>query len=34
MGALALALARRVGYVNAGTVEFLVDAEREPTSSR
>jgi acetyl-CoA carboxylase, biotin carboxylase subunit len=30
MGALALALARRVGYVNAGTLEFLVDAERKP----
>ena len=26
MGALALALVRRVGYVNAGTLEFLVDA--------
>ena len=30
MGALALSLVRRVGYVNAGTLEFLVDAEREP----
>ena len=30
MGALALALVRRVGYVNAGTLEFLVDAERKP----
>jgi acetyl-CoA carboxylase biotin carboxylase subunit len=30
MGALAVALARRVGYVNAGTLEFLVDAERNP----
>jgi acetyl-CoA carboxylase, biotin carboxylase subunit len=30
MGALALALVRRVGYVNAGTLEFLVDAGREP----
>ena len=30
MGELALALVRRVGYVNAGTLEFLVDAEREP----
>ena len=30
MGALALALVRRVGYVNAGTVEFLVDAQRAP----
>ena len=30
MGALALALARRVGYRNAGTVEFLVDAHRTP----
>jgi len=30
MGALALALVRRVGYVNAGTLEFLVDAERTP----
>jgi acetyl-CoA carboxylase biotin carboxylase subunit len=30
MGSLAVALARRVGYVNAGTLEFLVDAERQP----
>ena len=30
MGALAVALVRRVGYVNAGTLEFLVDAERNP----
>ena len=30
MGALAVALAKRVGYVNAGTLEFLVDAERNP----
>jgi acetyl-CoA carboxylase biotin carboxylase subunit len=30
MGALAVALARRVGYVNAGTLEFLVDAEGNP----
>jgi acetyl-CoA carboxylase biotin carboxylase subunit len=30
MGELALALVRRVGYVNAGTLEFLVDAERQP----
>jgi acetyl-CoA carboxylase biotin carboxylase subunit len=28
MGELATALVRRVGYVNAGTLEFLVDAER------
>ncbi len=28
LGALALALVRRVSYVNAGTLEFLVDAER------
>ncbi|MDQ7029272.1 MAG: acetyl-CoA carboxylase biotin carboxylase subunit [Ardenticatenia bacterium] len=28
MGAAAVAAARAVGYVNAGTVEFLVDAER------
>ncbi len=30
MGALAVALAKRVGYVNAGTLEFLVDHERNP----
>jgi acetyl-CoA carboxylase biotin carboxylase subunit len=30
MGELAMALVRRVGYVNAGTIEFLVDAERQP----
>jgi acetyl-CoA carboxylase biotin carboxylase subunit len=30
MGELALSLVRRVGYVNAGTLEFLVDAERRP----
>jgi acetyl-CoA carboxylase biotin carboxylase subunit len=30
MGSLAVALVKRVGYVNAGTLEFLVDAEREP----
>jgi acetyl-CoA carboxylase biotin carboxylase subunit len=30
MGGLAVALARRAGYVNAGTLEFLVDARREP----
>ena len=30
MGALAVALVQRVGYVNAGTLEFLVDAERTP----
>ncbi|HEY7512417.1 MAG TPA: acetyl-CoA carboxylase biotin carboxylase subunit [Vicinamibacteria bacterium] len=30
MGALAVALARRAGYVNAGTLEFLVDAAGEP----
>jgi acetyl-CoA carboxylase biotin carboxylase subunit len=30
MGALAMALVRRVGYVNAGTLEFLVDSERKP----
>jgi acetyl-CoA carboxylase biotin carboxylase subunit len=30
MGSLAVALAKKAGYVNAGTLEFLVDAEREP----
>jgi acetyl-CoA carboxylase biotin carboxylase subunit len=30
MGSLAVALAKRVGYVNAGTLEFLVDADRNP----
>jgi acetyl-CoA carboxylase biotin carboxylase subunit len=30
MGALAVALARRTGYVNAGTVEFLVSGDGEP----
>ncbi len=30
MGALAIALVKRAGYVNAGTLEFLVDAERNP----
>ncbi len=30
MGAMALALVRRVGYRNAGTLEFLVDAQRNP----
>ena len=30
MGELALDLVRRTGYVNAGTLEFLVDADREP----
>jgi acetyl-CoA carboxylase biotin carboxylase subunit len=30
MGALALALVRRAGYVNAGTLEFLLDADRHP----
>ncbi len=29
MGEAALALARRVGYYSAGTVEFVVDAERQ-----
>jgi acetyl-CoA carboxylase biotin carboxylase subunit len=30
MGKLAVTLVRRVGYVNAGTLEFLVDSHREP----
>jgi acetyl-CoA carboxylase biotin carboxylase subunit len=30
MGALAVALVKRVGYVNAGTLEFLVDHQRNP----
>jgi acetyl-CoA carboxylase biotin carboxylase subunit len=30
MGNLAVALVKRVGYVNAGTLEFLVDADRNP----
>jgi len=30
MGALAVALVRRTGYVNAGTLEFLVGADRQP----
>jgi acetyl-CoA carboxylase biotin carboxylase subunit len=30
MGALALALVRHAGYWNAGTLEFLVDAQRRP----
>jgi acetyl-CoA carboxylase biotin carboxylase subunit len=30
MGAMALALVKRVGYVNAGTLEFLVDASGQP----
>ena len=30
MGALAVGLVRKVGYVNAGTLEFLVDADRNP----
>jgi acetyl-CoA carboxylase biotin carboxylase subunit len=30
MGELAVALARRAGYVNAGTLEFLVDQGRQP----
>jgi len=30
MGSLAVALVKKVGYVNAGTLEFLVDENREP----
>src|SRR5262245_50290108 len=30
MGALAVGLVRRAGYVNAGTLEFLMDATRQP----
>jgi acetyl-CoA carboxylase biotin carboxylase subunit len=30
MGAMAVSLVKRVSYTNAGTVEFLVDAERNP----
>jgi acetyl-CoA carboxylase biotin carboxylase subunit len=30
MGALAVALVRRTGYVNAGTLEFLVGEDRQP----
>jgi len=30
MGTLAIALVKKVGYRNAGTVEFLVDSERNP----
>jgi acetyl-CoA carboxylase biotin carboxylase subunit len=30
MGALAVALVKRIGYRNAGTLEFLVDERREP----
>src|SRR5262249_9868784 len=30
MGSLAVALVKKAGYVNAGTLEFLVDAERRP----
>ena len=30
MGGLAVALVRRTGYVNAGTLEFLVGADRRP----
>jgi acetyl-CoA carboxylase biotin carboxylase subunit len=30
MGSLAVALVRKAGYLNAGTLEFLVDADRNP----
>jgi acetyl-CoA carboxylase biotin carboxylase subunit len=30
MGSLAVALVKRAGYLNAGTLEFLVDADRNP----
>ncbi len=30
MGSLAVALVKKVGYVNAGTIEFLVDENRQP----
>jgi acetyl-CoA carboxylase biotin carboxylase subunit len=30
MGALAVSLVRKAGYVNAGTLEFLLDATRQP----
>ena len=30
MGELAVALVKRTGYVNAGTLEFLVDEDRDP----
>jgi acetyl-CoA carboxylase biotin carboxylase subunit len=30
MGELAVSLVKKAGYVNAGTLEFLVDAHREP----
>jgi acetyl-CoA carboxylase biotin carboxylase subunit len=30
MGELAVGLVKRIGYVNAGTLEFLVDRERRP----
>ncbi len=30
MGALAVALVKRTGYVNAGTLEFLVDEDKNP----
>jgi acetyl-CoA carboxylase biotin carboxylase subunit len=30
MGEMALALVKRAGYLNAGTLEFLVDADRNP----